>query len=284
MRVLISTDMEGVSGVVDFEQVGAGALEYERARKWFTHDVNQAVQGCLDAGAEHVLITDNHQFQLNYLYEDLPPQAEVVMGGRIAHRPLLVMEGLDDSYDVVFLLGYHAAAHYAGGVISHSYFLPSNFWEVRLNGVPVGESEVAAALAGAAGVPCGLVVGDDVTCEEALKFLPDIETVVTKYAVDRTAARLISMAKTGPAIRAAAQRSCERAARGEFQPWTFELPVRLEVTVSNFGLANKLSDVPGAERVAHRVVGYQAESFTDVYKMLLTWCYITISSGDPTGA
>jgi D-amino peptidase len=273
--------MEGVSGVVDFAQMRATGSEYGRARRWFTHDVNAAVQGCLDVGAEHVLITDNHNFQLNYIYDDLPPEAEVVMGGHISHRPLLVMEGLDQSYDLALLVGYHAAAHYHGGVLSHSYFLPANFWEVRINGMPVGEPEIGAALAGSAGVPCGLMVADDVTCDETLKFLPGIETVVTKYALDRTAARLISMAKTGPAIREAARRACERARRGEFKPWTFDLPVTLEVTVANFGLANRLGDVPGAERLADRVVGYETASFGEVYKMLLTWCYITASSGEP---
>jgi D-amino peptidase len=276
--------MEGVSGVFDFEQINAGASEYQRARTWFTHDVNAAVQGCLAAGAEHILITDNHNFQLNYLYDDLPPEAEVVMGGHIAHRPLLVMEGLDESYDLALLVGYHAAAHYPGGVLSHSYFLPANFWEVRINGMPVGEPEIGAALAGSAGVPCGLMVADDVTCQETLKFLPGIETVVTKYALDRTAARLIAMAKTGPAIRAGAQRACERARQGDLKPWTFDLPVTLEVTVANFGLANRLGDVPGATRLAHRVVGYETPSFNEMYKMLLTWCYITMSSGEPTEA
>jgi D-amino peptidase len=283
MQVMISTDMEGISGIVDFSQTRTGAPDYERARRYFTHDVNAAVAGCVDAGATRVVISDPHAFQINYLLEELPPEAEIVQGGRIAHRPSLVMEGLDESFDVVLLVGFHAAAHYPGGIISHSYFLPSNFFEVRLNDQPVGEPEIGAALAGSFNVPCGLVTGDDVTVQEVGKVLPDIESVITKYAVDRTAARLLPLSRTGPAIREGAKRACDRAAAGDFTPYRLDPPITLEVTCANYGMANKLAAVPQAERVSNRVVGFRSESFTAVYEALLTFCYVALSSQDPGG-
>jgi D-amino peptidase len=191
------------------------------------------------------------------------------------------MEGLDESFDLVLLVGFHAAAHYPGGVISHSYFLPANFFEIRLNDQPVGEPEIAAALAGAFDVPCGLVTGDDVTVQQVEKFLPGIESVITKYALDRTAARLLPLSRTGPAIRDGARRACERAAAGGFTPYRIDSPITLEVTCGNYGIANKLAAVPQAERVSERVVGFRSESFTAVYEALLTFCYLTLTAQDP---
>lgn len=281
---MISTDMEGASGVVAFEQINAGASEFERARRFFTHDINAAVQGCVDAEATEIVVVDPHNLQLNLLFEDLHPEAQLIMGSHISHRPLLVMESLDSSYDIVLLVGFHAAAHYPGGVLSHSYFLPANFFEIRINDQPVGEPEIAAALAGAVGIPCGLVTGDDVTVAETLKFLPDIESVIVKWALDRYAARCLPLAKTGEMIRAAARRACERARNGEFKPWTIDPPLTLEIVCSNYGLANKLAAVPKAERVDRRVVGFRSDSFFELYEALLTFCYVTMTAGEATGA
>jgi len=281
MKVMISTDMEGISGIVGFEQVMANGSHFQEARDYFTHDVNAAVQGCVDAGADEVLVTDNHAFQINLRYAELHPAAQLIVGGGIAHRRALVMEGLDESFDVALLVGYHAAAHYEGGIISHSYFLPAQFFELRINGVPVGETEIGAALAGAHGVPCGMISGDDVTIAEAVRFLPKIETVVVKWALDRYAARCLSLEKTGELIHDAAQRACERARAGEFEPWTFEPPLTLEIVCSNYGLANKLASVPGAEPTNRRVVAFQSDSYLKLYEALLTFCYVTVTGFEP---
>lgn len=271
MQIFISTDIEGVSGVVDLAQTRPGGRDYERARTYFMSDVNAAVQGALDAGAERVVVCDNHAATINILYEDLHESAEVVMGGPSAPGNPLVMRSLTDEFDLVFLLGYHAAAHYPGGVISHSYTWPANFWELRINEMGVGETEIGAALAGAIGVPCGLVTGDDVTIEVARSFLPDAETVVVKWALDRTAARCLPLATTRALIRDGARRAVERAAKREFLPWTFEAPITLQVTCGDFGTANKLATMPGTERVDSRVVAFTSDSYLEVYRALTTF-------------
>lgn len=281
MKVMISTDMEGVSGVVDYEHVFPGNVLYEEARHWFTADVNAAVQGALDGGATEIVVTDAHSMRPNLVYSELHPAADYIVGGRGADRPMLVMESMDESYDLALLVGMHAAAHYDGGIISHSYHLPTNFWEVRINDMPVGEPEIATALAGSFGVPCGLITGDDVTVNEYRKIVPNAESVIVKWALDRTAARCLSLEKTGKLIRAGAKRALERAAEKEFKPWTFEAPYTLEITCSNFGLANKLTGVPGAFRVDRRVIGFTADSYTKLYRALMIFTYLTLTSLDP---
>jgi D-amino peptidase len=281
---MISTDMEGASGVVDYEHVFPGNILYQEARRWLTHDINAAVQGCKDAGAEEIVVTDAHSMRPNVVFEDLHPEAQLVVGGTRSDRPQLVMGSLDESYDVALLVGLHAAAHYPGGIISHSYHLPTNFWEVRINGTAVGEPEIATALAGSMGVPCGLITGDDVTVSEYLKIQPDVESVIVKWALDRTAARCLSLAKTGELIREGAKRAVERAQAGELSPWTFEPPLTLEITCANYGLANKLSGVPSAQRLANRVVGISSDSFAGLYRGLLVFCYLAAGSREPSSA
>lgn len=283
MKVMISTDIEGVSGVVDFEQIFPGHILYEEARRFLTHDINAAVQGCVDAGADEIVVTDPHAMRMNVVFADLHPEAQLISGGTTADRPLLVMESLDESYDLALLVGMHAAAHYPGGILSHSYHLPANFFEVRINDRPVGEPEIATALAGAFGVPCGLITGDNVTVAEYLKIQPNVESVIVKWALDRTAARCLSLQKTGELIRAGARRAVERATAGAFHPWTIDPPLVLEVTCANYGLANKLSGVPGAERLDNRVVGFSAASYVELYRGLMTFTYMTLTSLEPGG-
>jgi D-amino peptidase len=276
VQVFISTDLEGVSGVVDLIQTRAEGRDYERARNYFMHDVNAAVQGAVDAGAERVVVCDNHSAMVNTVYEDLHEAAEIVMGGPSSPGAPLVMRTLTDEFDIVLLVGYHAAAHYPGGVLSHSYTFPANFWEIQINGMSVGETEIGAALAGAIGVPCGLVTGDDVTVEQARTFLPDAEMVVVKWAIDRMAARCLSLPRSTALIREAARRAVERARNGEFRPWTFEPPITMELTCGDFGAASRFETVPGTRRLDNRVVAFTSDSYFDVYRALMTYSFLAM--------
>ena len=95
MKVLISTDIEGISGVVGFEETRYGGRDFERARRWITGDTNAAVEGAIAGGADEVTVVDVHGMQLNIVYDEIHPEAYLVRGTASAHRPLLVLEGLD---------------------------------------------------------------------------------------------------------------------------------------------------------------------------------------------
>src|SRR5437763_1701915 len=51
MRVLIMSDMEGVSGSVKWAQVNGGAPMYEEGRRLYMAEVNATVRGAEAAGA-----------------------------------------------------------------------------------------------------------------------------------------------------------------------------------------------------------------------------------------
>src|SRR6058998_1848681 len=162
MEVYISIDMEGVAGIAHLQQVMRGAGDFERSRRLMTEEANAAVAGAFEGGASGVVVNDSHGDMYNLLAEELDPRAELVLGS--PKVPGSMMQGFGFEFGVALFLGYHAAAGTEAAVLDHTY-AGRLLYEVRVNGAPVGEAEVNAALAGTYGVPVGLVAGDDKACE-----------------------------------------------------------------------------------------------------------------------
>ena len=271
MKVFISTDLEGVSGIVSWQQTGPeGGQYYATARKLLTMDVNAAVEGVLEAGASEILVDDCHGAFLNIVYEDLHPEADIVRGSDDGHRPQYLMEGLDDSFDLVLLIGYHARGQDWPGILSHTY--SSQAISVRFNGIEVSEARMGTAIAGAFGVPVGMISGDDRICAEVKGWLPGVETAVVKYALDRHTARCLSHKKALQRIRTAAKSAVQRA--DEFEPFTFEPPVRLEVWFFDPSLAYRAASIPGVERVDTYTVAYEAKDYLEAHEAFLAILYV----------
>ena len=244
MKVFISVDMEGVAGVTHLGDVlSSKGGDYQTARKWMTAEANAAIEGALEAGATEVVVADVHSAMLNLLPDELHEDALLVRG---SPRPGTMMEGLDESFDAVFLVGYHSRAGNSKGVLSHTYVLP--VCSLRLNGITVGEAGFNAAVAGGVGVPVALACGDDTLEAEVGALLPWTERVVTKWAISFYAARNLSPKASRKRIHAGAKRALERLA--EMKLLTLETPVRLEVDFAQPIYPYLASDIPGVERVA----------------------------------
>src|SRR5881275_1731292 len=160
MKVFVSVDMEGISGVTDPEDVLPAGSEYQTCRRYMTGDANGAIAGAYDAGAE----------------ADLDKRAKVIKG---FHKPLCMLQGLDDSFGAAVFVGYHSCAGTEGGVLNHT-MLGKEVQNIYLNGEATGETRLNAGLAGHYGVPVALVAGDVAVCEEAKRVLPWVETVAVK--------------------------------------------------------------------------------------------------------
>lgn len=206
MKVYLSADMEGSTGVAVTSQVIEGKPGYERARRLMIGDVNAAIAGAFDAGVTEVLVNDAHFLMTNILIEEMDPRARLITG---SNKLLAQMEGLDGSFDAVFFVAYHASVGTKDAVINHTY-LGRSVREIRLNGEPASEAEINAGIAGYFGVPVVLVTGDDRVVAETQVVLPDIEGVVVKKAIDRFVADSLSPQMTGALIRNAARNALER--------------------------------------------------------------------------
>ncbi len=259
MKVFISADLEGISGVVASEQTDDDHKEFERARRLMTGEVNAAISGAFGAGASEVLVNDSHGSMRNILIEELDVRAELVTG---SPKPYSMLEGLDESYDVAFFVGYHAQAGSRLGTLNHTY-ASRTVYQVSLNGQPMGEAGLNGALAGALGVPVGLVTGDQAAVDEAQRLLAPPATVVVKSAVGRGAARCLPPSVACQRIEAAAG----EAARRLGQPFRVAPPIVAELTFMRTDQADMAELVPGVERLDGRTVRYQHEDMRVLFKV-----------------
>lgn len=239
MRVYISADMEGVTGLVAAQDVQAQGADYPHGRAMMTEDVNAAVRGALAAGATSVLVNDAHSTMRNLLLDRLHPEAELVRG---KPKRMGMLEDLDDGFGAVLCVGYHARAG-ALGVLSHSY-MGHEIEDMWLDGRPVGEFGFAHATATALGVPVVMLSGDDVACEEATAWDDRVVTAPVKYARDRFSARLRPAAEAHKAIEEAAAEGMRRA-RALPRPPATDAPATLAVRWQSATVASQLEAIPG---------------------------------------
>ena len=183
MKILISADMEGATGVTCPDDCEPGHPRWEYHRGLFTSDVNAAIAGFAEAGADEILVNEAHADQRNLLLEQLDSRASLLIGN---HKPLGMMEGIDLHPDAVAFLGYHTGAGELG-VLAHTY-LPNTITSVHINGMVCSEGRMNALLAAEYGVPVALVTGDDLTGVDAKLYAPEAVTVSVKTCIDRYAA------------------------------------------------------------------------------------------------
>ena len=261
MKIFISVDMEGVACVTHSDHTKMEGIEYEMARKWMTAEANAAIEGALEGGATEIVVTDAHGFMRNLLPDELHENALLVRG---IPRPLFQMEGLDETFRAVFLIGYHARAGDALGILSHTH-VSRIVYEVRLNDDVVGEVAFNAAVAGHFGIPLALVSGDDTLAAEVGATHPWAERVITKWAVSFNAARNLTPKASQKRIRTAAKRALERLP--EMQITRLAAPIRLEVTFLTPISAHLAADIPGVERVNGRKVIYTGTDMVEISRI-----------------
>src|SRR5215469_13439623 len=171
MKVLIMTDMEGVSGIVVWEQVNGGAPMYEEGRRLYTEEINAAVRGAKAAGATEIVVMDCHGAPGDYVFNSLlpdllDPDCEFVVQSEWTEYT----EFLEQGCDAALFVGMHAMAGTPDGVLSHT--VSGQAWRsLKFNGTLVGETGINAALCGQWNCPVLLVTGDRAVCREAAALL-----------------------------------------------------------------------------------------------------------------
>lgn len=260
MKILISADMEGATGVTWPADVEPDTEQWQRCRAMFTSDVNGAVAGFLDGGADEVLINESHSTMRNLLLEELDERATMLTG---RHKDLTMVEGVQHGdVDGVAFLGYHTGAG-TEGVLAHTY-LPNSITGVWTNGEPASEGYLNSLVVAEYGTPVVLVTGDDRTCDAATAtYAPHARTVAVKDYISRYAAVCRPPARTFAGIRAGAKEATALAVRHEPRsagPFTVEIEVDAAQLVTNATM------VPTVERVAERRVRYTAPTAYDMIR------------------
>jgi D-amino peptidase len=259
-KVFISVDMEGISGIVANDQLSAGGAEYGRSRKLMAEDVNAAIRGALAGGATAIVVNDSHGSMRNLLPEDLHPVARLVSH---SFKRYGMMEGLDDSFDAVFFIGYHAKAESPRGLFAHTG--SGVVRDLRIDGRSVGEGGMNALLASSYGVPVVLVTGDDVAVAQVHEVAPGAKGVVVKRALNPRAAELRPLEEVRKEIEVAAREAVATARKG---PPARTGPVTVELQFRDVLIPLIVEVLPGFERPAPDTVRFTRPTMPEAYAVI----------------
>jgi D-amino peptidase len=274
MKVFISTDFEGTSGIVAWEQTIEGNPEYAHGRTLLTAEVNAAIDGARAAGATQIVVNDAHHDMRNLRADELAGEATLVSG---RHKPLYMMQGLDGSFNAVFFVSYHGSISAETAILSHTY-IPRAVYEARLDGQVVGEAALNALVAAHYGIPIVLITGDAATAQEAEWVAPTAERVVVKGSISRYAASNLHPDAARRLIRSGAQRALERLS--EARAPAFARPARLDIQFLTADMAEMATWLAGVERRGPRTVALEDDDALALYKRFVTIIYLTRSLAD----
>jgi len=272
MRVLISADMEGVTGVTCPEDVAPGSARWQYFRHLLTGDVNAAADGFFAAGADEVIVNEAHANKRNLLLDELDRRVVAIIG---THKIFGMMEGIDSGVDAVAFVGYHAGAGQQG-VLSHTY-LGQTVLGVRINGSPASEGRMNALLAAEFGVPVVLVTGDDLTCADAAGWAPGAQLVAVKECVDRYTAACLPPAVSAEQIRQAAAMALESVGRPEPPVGPFTYEVEFDATQP----VNACTGVPGVEPTGPRTVAFTLPTMAEAIRCFRVVTVLAAVSAEP---
>lgn len=263
MKVFISADIEGVTGVVSWAQAGRAAAEHYDwpfARRMMIHDVNAAIRGAKAGGATQIVVKDSHGNSRNLLIDELEPGIELISGTSPHENGM--MSGLDESFDCAMLVGYHAMAGTLAGVMEHT--ITGSVHRLWINDRESGEIAMSAATAGQFGVPLAFVSSDDKGCAEARAVIAGVHTAQTKVGLGRYFARLAHPSQTGPLIESTAKEAV--ANHGAIKPWSPTEPVTILLEQNSTDQADVIALLPGWERVDGYTVRFTANDWETAHR------------------
>jgi D-amino peptidase len=260
MKVYVSADIEGISGVVSSTETEPLSPEWARARRLMMGEVNAAVEGALAAGATEIVVNDAHGTKKNLMVEDLNPAATLLSG---EWKMYSMMAGLDSHFAAALFIGYHARVNSSHASVDHTFYDPGTVQGVWLNRIEVGEYGLNGALAGCFGVPVALVTGDQTVCAQAREFFGDhLETVVVKEAVSRTAAKILAPSRAQEMIRAAA----ERALKKEHTAYRLQAPITLRLRFARSSQADRAEYLPDSKRMTATEIEYVHDDYLHIFR------------------
>jgi len=262
VKVFISVDMEGIAGVVTADQLNPAGFEYERFRGFMTAELLAAIDGARAAGATAIVVADAHGNGENILIERLPDDVMIV---RSWPRPLGMMQGIDSSFAAAVFIGYHAATTTPAGVRAHT-FSSATLASVSLNGTPIPEAVMGAAIAGYYGVPVVAISGDNIAVNEAQAMIGPMEGAIVKQAISFHSAMTMTPAAAQALIRQRVQAGVAR--RASLRPFTVTTPVQLDVTFKNYRPSEVLSYLSIVKRTGSHSIRFTGRDIIEVSKFL----------------
>lgn len=244
MKIFISADIEGCTGLSFTAETHKTEAVYQRYADQMTTEVVAVCEAAHAAGATAIVVKDGHGDASNINPLSMPEYVTLIRGK--SGHPYNMMFGLDETFDGVFFLGYHAAAGNPEFAISHTSTGNSQY--IRLNGRYMSEFMLNTYTASSLGVPVLFLSGDEAICRDATDLAPHIMTAKTKHGVGgATFCEPWSVSKTR--IREAAITAIERVKKSSAPITPLPEEFIYEVTYKDWKKAYQMAFYPGMERV-----------------------------------
>jgi D-amino peptidase len=265
MRIFISVDMEGTSGLERLEEIFRGLPGFDRFRQLMAGDANAVIQGAIDGGADEVVVSDSHGYMCNLYPDDLVPGVQLKRGMR---RRWCQMKTVDvGTFDAALLIGYHAKAGTTEAILAHTWI--TGFRDVRVNGQSVPEPSLNTWLAGAFGIPVVMLSGDDFVIEQARPVLgDDIEYAQVKRSTGFFSGEHLPLEESRRLLRETASRAVKNAHK--MAPVACETPVTIEVDLSSDPLGDPPLGARGDDNERWIDQSWEGVQLSDVDLILAT--------------
>jgi D-amino peptidase len=260
LKVLISVDMEGITGIVSADECNRRASDdYQYFRRIMTLEANAAVEGALAGGATEIVVRDAHDTGRNILPDLLHKSARLLRDWSFG--PKEMMEGVDETFGAAVFIGYHASAGKPNAILEHTW--SGRITDFKINGVSLPEAGLNALISGHFNVPVVFISGDQAVCDQVRGLLGEIESVAVKEGIGAATLSL------HPEV--AAQKikeGVERALRnlGKYKPYRLTPPYKLVLTLKDEKMVDNGQYYPGAKRTGDWELTFESKDLMEVLK------------------
>ncbi|NLJ77980.1 MAG: amino acid amidase [Tissierellia bacterium] len=261
MKIYISADIEGVTGVTHWDETIESKPDYKEFAHQMTLEVKAACEGAIAAGADEIWVNDAHNSGRNIDHNLLPKNTKLIRGwsGHI----LFMVQELDESFDAAMFIGYHAASGTDASPLAHSMDTEIDY--MKLNGEHVTEFLVHTYISNYLGVPVVFVSGDLGVCDSVKEINSNIVTIPVKEGIGDSTVNIhpqlaLDLIRSG----------VENSLKGNLYLCDITLPEDfiLEIKYGDHCRAYKKSFYPGAKRIGADVVEFKSSDYMDVLRAM----------------
>lgn len=261
-HLYISADIEGITGVVSWDETEATKPDYTYFRKLMAQEVNAAIVAALDCGVTEIVVRDAHGDARNILPGDLHPRAKLIRSW--SNGPMSMMEGINAQFDAVIFIGYHAKSGTPNATLKHTY--SGRIFDLKINSISMPEAGWNALIAGYYDVPLIMTAGDKALCEQVNSLMPSVATVAVKEGIGQACLSLhpdLAHEAIGQAVRRAFD------SPQTWSPYKLGPPYSMEITFSDESLAWKGKWYPGIELQDERTLIFRHADFFELMRCFI---------------
>jgi D-amino peptidase len=261
MKIYISADIEGVSGIVNWDEATRSKPDYPSFSDEMLKEVHAACEGANNAGAKEIWIKDAHEGGRNLSFSGLPVNTKLIRS--FNGHPFCMMQELDHTFDAVLMIGYHSYAGSDGSPLAHT--LEPDLSYIKINGELASEFLINAYTAFYVGVPVVFVSGDAELCEHVRQINENINTVELNKGFGKSIISIHPQLAFNNI-----KEGVEASLKGELSKCTIPLPewFKVELSFADHTKAYKASFYPGMRKISAANVLFETNDYFEVLRML----------------